>query len=137
MKWKVTPVLMMLAVATAAMGLAACGSDSKPLTLTKDAGGGSAEIKVGQLVEVSLDGNPTTGYSWEVKQSGEPVLRPQGEPAYVQAETDGTVVGGGGTYTFTFVGSEAGTATLELIYHRSWETDVAPLETFTLEVTVK
>ena len=26
---------------------------------------------------------------------------------------------------------------LELIYHRSWETDVPPLETFTLEVTVK
>ena len=48
-----------------------------------------------------------------------------------------TLVGGGGTYTFRYVGAEAGTTTLELIYHRSWETDVAPLETFTLEVTVR
>jgi inhibitor of cysteine peptidase len=95
------------------------------------------EIDVGQALEISLEGNPTTGYAWEVKKSGEPTLKSQGGPTYVQAETGATVVGGGGTYTFSYVGADKGTATLELIYHRSWETDVAPLETFTLEVTVE
>lgn len=136
MKRKLTPAMTMLAVATMAMVLAACGSDPKPLTLTRDASGGSAEVKVDHVLEITLEGNPTTGYSWEVKESGKPTLRPQGEPVYVQTETGGTLVGAGGTYTFTFVGAETGTTTLELIYHRTWETDVAPLETFTLEVTV-
>jgi inhibitor of cysteine peptidase len=136
MKRTLTPMII-LVIATVAVGLTACGSDPKPLTLTKDADGTSVEIKVGQALEVSLEGNPTTGYSWEVKESGEPTLKPQGEPAYVQAETGATLVGGGGTYTFRYVGAEAGTAMLELIYHRSWEADVAPLEAFTLEVTVR
>lgn len=136
MKRTLTPMIM-LVVAAVAVGLTACGSDPEPLTLTKDADGTSVQVEVGQPLEVSLEGNPTTGYSWEVKESGEPTLKLQAEPAYVQAETRATLVGGGGTYTFKYVGAEAGTATLELIYHRSWETDVAPLETFTLEVTVK
>ena len=136
MKRTLKPMIMLLVAAVAA-GLTACGSDPEPLTLTKDADGTSVQVEVGQSLEISLEANPTTGYSWEVKESGEPTLRPQGEPAYVQAETGATLVGGGGTYTFTYVGAETGTATLELIYHRSWETDVAPLETFTLEVTVK
>jgi predicted secreted protein len=35
------------------------------------------------------------------------------------------------------VGAEPGTSTIELVYHRPWETDTPPLETFVLEVTVK
>jgi inhibitor of cysteine peptidase len=118
-------------------GRTACGSDPKPLILGKDADDTSVQIKVGQVLEISLEGNPTTGYSWEAKESNGPALEPQGEPDYVQAETGSTLVGGGGTYTLRYAGTEAGTARLELIYHRSWETDVAPLETFTLDVTVK
>lgn len=136
MKRRLTPIIILVAAAVA-VGLAACGSDPKPLTLAKDADGTSVQVTVGQALEISLEGNPTTGYSWEVKESGEPTLKAQGEPAYVQSETGVTLVGGGGTYTFRFVGAEVGTAMLELIYHRSWEKDVAPLETFTLEVTVK
>lgn len=136
MKRTLKPMII-LVVAALAVGLTACSSDPKPLTLTKAADGTSVQVEVGQVIEISLEGNPTTGYSWEAKETGEPTLNPQGEPAYVQAETGATLVGGGGTYTFTYVGAEAGTATLELIYHRSWETDVAPLETFTLEVTVQ
>jgi inhibitor of cysteine peptidase len=137
-RWSTTVLLLALLVTVAAV-LTACGSDPAPdpLALGKDASGGSAELKVDQLLDVKLDGNPTTGYSWEVKTSGEPVVRLQGEPVYAQTSTGSTIVGSGGTFTFTFVGAKPGTSTIELVYRRPWETDTPPLETFVLEVTVK
>ena len=139
MKRGSTTVLLMALLVTVAAVLVACGSDSAPgaLALGKDANGGSAELKVDQLLEVKLEGNPTTGSSWEVKTSGEPAVRLQGEPVYAQTSPGSTVVGAGGTFTFTFVGAQPGTSTIELVYHRPWETDTPPLETFVLEVTVK
>jgi predicted secreted protein len=38
---------------------------------------------------------------------------------------------------FTFVGKAPGTTRLELAYRRAWERDVAPLQMFTTDVTVK
>jgi inhibitor of cysteine peptidase len=134
-RWSI-PALLVAMLLTVVV-LTACGSDPGPLAVGKDSNGGSATLKRDQILEVKLEGNPTTGYSWEVKTSGEPVVRLQGEPVYAQTSAGSTVVGSGGTFTFTFVGAEPGTSTIELVYHRPWETDTPPLETFVLEVTVK
>ena len=135
-RWS-TSALLVATFVTLAVALSACGSDPSPLVLGKDSTGGSAELKRGQILEVKLEGNPTTGYSWEVKKSGEPVVRLQNQPVYTQSNAGGsTLVGSGGTYTFTFVGAETGATTIELVYHRPWETTTAPLETYFLEATV-
>jgi len=47
------------------------------------------------------------------------------------------LVGLGGQVRFIFNATKAGSTTLELVYHRPWETNVAPLQTFTIQVTVK
>ncbi len=83
-----------------------------------------------QTLEVRLDGNPTTGYTWEIASEGVVELvdrshRPTGD-------ADGSP----GITTLVFAPTAAGTGDLVLIYHRSWEEGVEPLETRTITITV-
>jgi inhibitor of cysteine peptidase len=94
-------------------------------------------VTVGDTVTVSLAGNPTTGYSWVQLSGDAAVLAPTAaEPAY-SSEAASDMVGVGGTFTFSWTAQAVGTTTIELGYRRPWETDVAPVETFTLTVEVQ
>jgi inhibitor of cysteine peptidase len=101
--------------------------------------GKSFTVNVGGEVQVVVDGNPTTGYAWSASLSDKDaaILQQQGDPAYVQQNTNPSVVGSGGTYTFTFKALTAGQASLTLAYARSFEKGVAPIKTFTVTVTAK
>ncbi len=99
--------------------------------------GSVIELSAGRALVVTLESNPTTGYSWEVSEVDESVLVQMGEPEFKEAATEGEqVVGAGGTETFYFA-SAAGETTLTLVYHRPWEEDVDPLEIFSVEVIVR
>ena len=95
--------------------------------------GSRIELQVGQHLVVELRANYSTGYSWEVVSSGEPVLRQEGSPAYKE---DSHRPGAGGLVTYRFRAQQAGTASLELVYVRPWEKGVEPAERFSLTVTV-
>ena len=83
--------------------------------------GSQVELSSGQVLEVTLASNPTTGYSWEVSEVDEAVLAQLGEAEFQQAPTEGEqMVGVGGTETFRFA-SATGETTLTLVYHRPWE----------------
>ncbi|MGC9358653.1 MAG: protease inhibitor I42 family protein, partial [Anaerolineae bacterium] len=45
--------------------------------------------------------------------------------------------GAGGVQVFRFRAATTGRTTLELIYHRPWEEDVEPLQTWSVEVVVR
>lgn len=99
--------------------------------------GSQVELTSGQVLEVMLASNPTTGYSWEVSEVDEAVLTQIGEVEFQQAPAEGEpVVGAGGTETFRFAAAN-GETSLTLVYHRPWEKDVEPLETFTVQVVVR
>lgn len=107
---------------------------SEPATvLDEDDNGSSVTVQVGDLIQVVLKGNPTTGYAWTVDLSDADavILEQVGEPGYVP---DSDLIGAGGTYTFTFRALSTGQTSLKLNYARSWETE-EPLKTF--EVTVE
>ena len=91
------------------------------------------ELRVGQRFSVALRANDSTGYSWKVVSSGEPVVRIEGEPAFV---ADSHMAGAGGTLTYRFRAARAGTAALKLVYVRPWEKDGTPAATFALTVAV-
>jgi len=137
----------LMAVLVLAAGCAS--SDSVPTDVDVDRGGGQAivldagdngsqvELNPGQVLEVTLVSNPTTGYSWEVSDVDETVLAQLGEVEFQQAPSEGEpVTGAGGTETFRFA-SATGETTLTLVYHRPWEKDVEPLEIFTVQVVVR
>jgi inhibitor of cysteine peptidase len=113
--------------------LTACGPATAKLTAEEN--GGQIEVKAGDLIGISLAGNPSTGYTWESKDLDATMFEQVGEAEF--KSDNPSLVGAGGTLTLTFKALKAGTATLNLVYHRPWETDVEPLDTFSVTVTVK
>lgn len=95
--------------------------------------GAVIEMKVGERVSLELEGNPTTGYSWQVIATDPAVLAPAGEPDY---ESSSDASGAGGTFTFRFDAVGAGETEVVLQYFRSWEepTDTAGRFAFTVRV---
>jgi inhibitor of cysteine peptidase len=92
------------------------------------------ELKKGQVLVIALEGNPTTGYTWEAVELEEQVLRQKGETEF-KPKSD--AVGASGVQTLRFEAVNAGQTDLKLIYHRPWEKDVEPLETFSVQVVVR
>jgi len=137
----VAAVVLILLMAGVAAAVAGCGSQADanegPVRLTEADNGKAITIKAGEEIEVVLEGNQTTGYSWTAGVSDTTVLQQQGEPVYTEANTDPSIVGAGGTFTFIFKAAAAGEAALDCEYARPWETDVAPIQTFSVTVTVE
>jgi predicted secreted protein len=99
--------------------------------------GGQVELEQGQILVVTLDSNPTTGYSWEQAENQESYLEQMGQPEFKQSLTGGRpVAGGGGWEIFRFKAISAGQMTLQLIYHRPWEEGIEPANTFFLDVVI-
>jgi inhibitor of cysteine peptidase len=115
--------------------LATACSPAKQVTLTAADNGGQVEVKVGEQIVITLDGNPSTGFTWEAKGLDTTTFEQVGNPTFNSSNPG--LVGSGGTLTLTFKALKAGTATLTLVYHRPWETDVDPIGTFAVTVTVK
>ena len=96
------------------------------------------EILRGQTLVVTLASNPTTGHSWQVAEADKAVLRQVGDAEFKSsASSNPPLVGAGGTETFHFETIGAGTTTLKMIYRRSWEKDVPPIKTFTVQDVVR
>ena len=110
-------------------------SCSPALTLTNQDAGRSVDVKLGDTIMITLDANPTTGYTWEVAPDVRTSLRLAGQPTYTASQP--VMTGSGGKMTFRFTAVTAGETSLKLIYHRPWEVDVAPAQIFTLQVNVK
>lgn len=96
-------------------------------------------VAVGASFEVHMDSNPTTGYSWRIREPLDPHLS-AGPKRYLgpgEAKPGEPVrVGAGGVEYFSFTGVTAGEATLVLEYVRPWEK--RPADTFrTWQVTIK
>ncbi len=73
-------------------------------------------LPVGSEITISLEENPTTGYSWNVTSSAglEYV-----NDTYIAPETE--LVGAGGVHVWQYLAAEEGTAEFSAIYKRPWE----------------
>ena len=112
---------------------AGCGSSGE-VKVDADDDGKSVDLKVGQVLVLSLESNPTTGYAWEPVDFEGGVLQQEGDWEF-KPESD--AVGAGGVQTFRLKATEAGSMELKLLHHRPWEKDEEPLDTFSVQVTVK
>jgi inhibitor of cysteine peptidase len=110
-----------------------CGTHGTGLTNADN--GKQITAKTGDTLTLTLDSNPTTGYSWQVMEIDNTILAQQGDPEYKQASGTEGLVGAGGTETFRFDAVGTGTTTLKLGYMRPWES-VPPIETLTIQIVV-
>ncbi len=95
--------------------------------------GSTVQLKLGETLMVTLEGNPSTGYSWEVVPAEQAVVAPQGEPEF-KAESD--LLGASGKISLTFKVVAEGQQMLTLAYRRPFEKDVAPEKTVTFALVV-
>jgi inhibitor of cysteine peptidase len=107
-------------------------ADVKEINVLASDNGSKVELATGQILVITLESNPTTGYSWQVVDSGGAMLQQVGEAEF-QPQSD--LMGASGVEVLRFEAITTGQAKIELAYQRPWEKDVAPLETFSIQVT--
>jgi len=128
-KFTLLIVLILMLVAMAA------GCKSGQTKLTAADNGKTIEVKAGDQIIIELEGNPSTGYNWEANNLDAGLIQQVGEPEFKSSSPG--LIGSGGSITLTFEILKAGTTTLNLVYHRPWETNVAPLSTFAVTIVAK
>jgi len=136
---KVTAILLAMAtLSCAAPGGSGAGTQPAAVAIDKNAAGSTVELRPGQRLAVTLPGNPTTGFAWEmVPGDTGSILASQGRVQFTATSPGAsTKLGAGGTYRFDFVAVGTGSASLKFIYRRSFEKDVTPAESFEVTVTV-
>jgi len=127
---------LILALLMVSLSVCGCGSSSaqpQAIAVTQKESGTTVTLHKDQVMTLSLQGNGSTGYVWELVPGVETILTQQGTPLFV---ADSNATGAGGTYTYSFKATATGTGTLKLIYHRPWETDATPLQTVEMTVLI-
>lgn len=107
----------------------------KEVEVTEEGGacGSAVGLNTGDTLLVGLQGNPSTGYTWELGFSVPSVIQPAGEADVRPASN---LLGANATYTFRLRAVGEGEVTLIFIYHRPFEQNVPPVKTCEVTVTV-
>lgn len=95
-----------------------------------------ASCKGKSEVEVTLEGNATTGYMWSCIPDNSGVYEVSKED-YVPYKTSKGMAGTGGQYKAVLVPVKQGTGSVRFIYQRAWEDSPIEEKTFTVNVDEK
>jgi len=104
------------------------------ITFTEEDDGRSVKLNRGEVFDIMLEGNPTTGYTW---QKTEPEDRDILELIEREFKPQSDRIGSPGIQIFHFKAVGKGRTTIRLIYHRPWEKEVQPLREFELRISIK
>jgi inhibitor of cysteine peptidase len=126
-------IILMFACVSMLLPTTGCASEKAVLTLSDK--GGTINIKAGGQIEVQLEGNPSTGYTWEAKDLDTTMIQKVGVTEF-SSDNPG-LVGTAGTLKLTFKILKTGRTSLTLVYQRPWEKDVEPLSTYQVTIIGK
>ena len=130
---RISPNLVRTGIVVLAVCLAA--GCTKPVNLTEADNNGQVTLKQGQELTIALEANPTTGYRWELAECNQSILIQQGESS--DAASQPVRPGSSGLESWRFAAKAEGETELRLVYHRPWEEDTEPAQTFTVKVVVR
>lgn len=102
--------------------------------ITEAEKGNSLQLKLGDILEVHLRSNPTTGYSWSVHPKSTQLLKLLGQS---QAQSHQPSVGRPILQVFRFQTVSNGDGTLLLHYIRAWERQTTNEEQFEVQVSIR
>ncbi len=92
------------------------------------------EVSAGGEFTISLDSNPTTGYSWDFSRLPDPEVVELLDSSYQPPETPR--IGAGGRQVWTFRAAGPGKTGIALEYFRPWEKGVPPARKAVFTVVV-
>lgn len=87
----------------------------------------------GEILELMLPSNPSTGYLWEVDGFNAKILHKHKSEFILGADT----MGSGGNMLMRFEILNYGKTLLKIIYHRPFEKDVPPQSSFEVMILVE
>lgn len=108
-----------------------CNHD-KTIHLNDGHHGKQIKLFRGQKITLSLDANPTTGYTWMIAQIDTNIVKPQ----HSEFKSASERIGSPGKQIFHFRTLASGQTELRLIYHRPWEKDSSPLNIFHIKLNI-
>jgi predicted secreted protein len=143
-RWRLISLYAMLGVSLAATRGSFAGQVEPPerpsttpgVTVVNEKTGGVVSLKVGAVLEVRLEANHTTGYSWISAPVANPVLMRQGAARY-EEHASGGKAGVGGMEIWRFKAVKAGKQGLQFEYRRPWEKGAPAAKAVTFSVTVE
>lgn len=93
-------------------------------------------MMVGDLLVVRLGCNPSTGFDWHVKDSGNGTLEQVGPYAFEQETWLKDRVGAPGVAVYRFRARRCGSGRLKLAYYQPFDPGPPPLYTFVVDIVV-
>jgi inhibitor of cysteine peptidase len=93
------------------------------------------QAHAGQPFAITLDSNPSTGYSWALATALDPNVVELLHHNYQRASTGG--IGSGGTEIWTFEPLCEGFTTIVLKYQRPWESDQPPARQVAYDIFIQ
>ncbi len=121
MKYRILLLIGLVAFLIAPSALSAC--------TTANAEENESVLNVGlnNVFEISIESNPTTGYSWQVEYD-ESYL----EYTWHVYESSSKAIGAGGTEYMSFKALKSGETRINLIYKRPWEATALKNQSYTV-----
>ncbi len=111
-----------------------CGQNEKMLVLKKENSGQQIEVKSQQEFQIVLDANPTTGYTWTLIDTI-PTIKTSLQNSQFTKSSD--LLGAPGQQIFSFKANFTGKMEIRFIYHRQWEKNAAPIDSYSVKIEVK
>ena len=105
-----------------------------PRALTEADANHKVRLEVGQELVLKLESNRSTGYSWSLTESENPVLTSLGKPTY---KISRALPGAGGFETWRLRATKIGRETLRFEYRRPWEKKVPPAKAVLCPIAVQ
>lgn len=107
-----------------------------PVALAESDTGKIVPLAVGRQAHIRLEGNPTTGFQWTLKElTGQ--AAENCEIRYEPTPVKPPMVGTGGVFVISVRGAAPGRSTLTLEYRRPWEKDAPAERTFKVVFDVR
>ncbi len=128
-------VLILMALFISAICISSCSTADK--TLTEENNGDILKLKTDDVIEIKLESNPTTGYSWFVGDGLDETIVSVSDPEFIEFKEDEELVGAGGYEIFSLKAISEGRIELILNYKRPWEEGEEPIDTFELTISVE
>jgi inhibitor of cysteine peptidase len=127
-------IIISLILLILVLSLSSCLVTGK--TLTEKNNGDRLNLKINDTVEIKLESNPTTGYSWFLNDNVDETVVSITSPEFMESKKDEELVGAGGYEIFTIKAISKGKTDIILNYERSWEEGIEPLETFEITISI-
>jgi predicted secreted protein len=125
-------------ILAAVIGVAlASGGGTGATTVSAADSGSTIELAVGETLTVTLESNPTTGFSWALAANSDEAVLQEVDHEYVaDASAETPLAGAGGVENWTFKALAKGETTISMEYSRPWEGGEKAAQTFDLTVAV-